>query len=357
MTVRAAVLDGPADMSVREISDPEPVGKRSVLVRIGAVGVCGSDIARYRDGKAYHYPLVLGHEFSAIVEEAPAKSPFAPGDRATVFPLVPNHDDPMSEIGDYHLAADYDYFGSRRHGGLQERLYVPEANLVSVGDLPLLDAAMVEPAAVALHGVRKLDLPADATALVIGGGPIGAFAAQWLQILGATRVMVADVDRRKLDLLSELGIETIDANTDTETQVMEATGGRGVDCSVEASGLPQTLRQAIMSLAPHGQVLLLGDIGQEVSMGSSLYSSILRREARLIGTWNSLVTPRTNSEWDMVVSHLRAGRLVCRPLVSHVAALDDAPQVFADMASRAMWYSKVMFAIAEESRHFSEVAA
>lgn len=350
MTVQAAVLEAQSVMEIREIADPEPVGDRPVLVRVGAVGLCGSDVARYL-GKAYHYPLVLGHEFSAVVEESPADSQFRPGDRAVVYPLIPDQTDPMSQIGEYALSTGYDYFGSRRDGGLQERLYVPEANLLPIGnDFSLQDAAMVEPAAVALHGVLKFDIPANATALVIGGGPIGFFAAQWLRILGATRVIVADIDQRKLDILAELGFETIDASGDTVAEVQKATAGRGVDCAVESSGLPLTLLQTIESVAPFGQVLLLGDVGKPITLEPTLFSSILRREVTLLGTWNSKITPAENSEWAMVVAKMRSGDLATGPLVSHVVTLDEAPEIFAEVADRTTWYSKVLFAIADEAR-------
>jgi hypothetical protein len=170
-----------------------------VLVRVGGVGVCGSDLLRFAYGTAYHYPLVLGHEFSAVVDEVPDGSRFAPGDKVAVFPLLPREGDPFTQIGEWALGAAYDYFGSRRDGAMAERLWWPEANLVPVpAHVPLVHAAVVEPAAVALHAVRKLRVPAHGSALVIGAGPIGALAAQWLRILGWTKVFVADVDSRKL---------------------------------------------------------------------------------------------------------------------------------------------------------------
>ena len=155
--MKAVVLDAPGVLRHGEVPDPQPFGERPVLVRVGAVGVCGSDLLRVGHGTAYHYPLVLGHEFSAVVEQPPAGSRFSPGDRVAVFPLLPNPDDPLTEIGEPALGSGYDYFGSRRDGGLAELLWVPERNLVPVpASMPLLHAAMVEPAAVALHAVRKL---------------------------------------------------------------------------------------------------------------------------------------------------------------------------------------------------------
>jgi len=277
--MKAVVLEGPRTLAVRDLPEPEPIGSDSVLVRIGAVGVCGSDVLRFGKDKAYHYPLVLGHEFSALVERAPAGSRFAHGDRVAVFPLLPPHDDPMAEVGEYALSSGYDYFGSRRDGGLQQYLHVPERNLIPLpAGFSLVKAAVVEPAAVALHAVLKLTIPANGTALVIGAGPIGALAAQWLRIRGCTRVVVADVDARKREVMSALGFETIDAaGDDTVEAIRNLTGGRGPSIAVEAGGRPVTLLQAIECLGPMGQVLLLGDVSGDLTIPQATLLSIRRR--------------------------------------------------------------------------------
>ncbi|MGW0513692.1 galactitol-1-phosphate 5-dehydrogenase [Streptomyces olivaceoviridis] len=349
--MKAAVLESPGVLTWTDVPEPKPVGDRSVLVRVGGVGVCGSDVLRFGRGKAYHYPLVLGHEFSAVVEEVPADSRFSPGDRVAVFPLLADPADPMTQIGEYTVSSGYDYYGSRRDGAMAELLHVPEANLVPVGrQVPLVHAAMVEPAAVALHAMLKFRLPAHATALVIGAGPIGALAAQWLRILGASEVYVADVDERKLAVMAELGFPVVDASDgDTVETVRELTSGRGVDCTVEASGLPDSLLQAITAAAPLGQVMLLGDLSGDLTVPRALVSSVLRRELRLYGTWNSKITPAGRSEWDMVVRHL--GRdLQVAPLISHTPTLEEAPGTFQDMLERRTWYNKVVFAVAQEAR-------
>lgn len=344
--MKAAVLEAPNRLAYKEIPDPEPVGERSVLVRVGGVGVCGSDLLRFAHGTAYHYPLVLGHEFSAVVDEVPDGSRFAPGDKVAVFPLLPRGCDPFTQIGEWALGDAYDYFGSRRDGAMAERLWVPEANLVPVpAHVPLLHAAVVEPAAVALHAVRKLRVPTCGSALVVGAGPIGALAAQWLRILGWTKVFVADVDGRKLDVMRGLGFETIDAAT-TDT-VAEATG---VDAAVEASGLPATFLQCLRVTAPQGQVLVLGDLKGDVTIERELVSSLIRRELTVLGTWNSKITPAGRSEWDMVVEHVAAGTLQVAPLISHTPGLAEVPQVLADMAARRIWSNKVVFAVADEAR-------
>ncbi|MDF2706679.1 MAG: Alcohol dehydrogenase GroES domain protein [Nonomuraea muscovyensis] len=350
--MKAAVLKAPNVLDYTDVPDPEPFGERPVLVRVGGVGVCGSDLLRFARGTAYHYPLVLGHELSAVVERPPADSRFAPGDKVAVFPLLPRRDDPLAQVGEWALSSDYDYFGSRRDGGMAELLWVPEANLIPVpADVPLLHAAMVEPAAVALHGVLKLRVPACGSALVIGAGPIGALAAQWLRVLGWTRVLVADVDARKRQVMAKLGFEVVDAAArDTVEAARELTGGAGVDAAVEASGFPETFLQTLEAVAPAGQVLVLGDLKGDVTIPRDLISSLIRRELTVLGTWNSKITPAGRSEWEMVVEHLHRGALRVAPLISHTPSLEEVPAVLADMAGRRVWSNKVVFAVSDEAR-------
>jgi L-iditol 2-dehydrogenase len=292
--MRAVVLQAPSQLTVTEVADPVPFGERPVLVRVAAVGVCGSDLLRYGRDTAYHYPLVLGHEFSAVVEQAPPGSALAAGDRVAVFPLLPDPADPLTEIGEPALGSGYDYFGSRRDGGFSDLLYVPERNLIPVpAGIPLLHAAMIEPAAVALHAVLKLQRPPG----------------------------------------------------DTVAAVRERTGG--VDAAVEASGLPQTLLQALEVTGPRGQVLLLGDLKGDVTIPQTLISSVIRRELVLYGTWNSKITPAGRSEWDMVVAELAGGRLQVAPLISHALPVDRAPQLFADLLDRREPANKVLFALSD----------
>jgi L-iditol 2-dehydrogenase/galactitol-1-phosphate 5-dehydrogenase len=349
--MRAAVLRDVGVLELSDVPEPEPVGADSVLVRMGAVGVCGSDVLRYAKGKGYGFPLVLGHEMSATVAEPSPSGRLRPGDRVAVFPCLPVADDPMTEIGEFVLGEGYDYFGSRRDGGMQEVLRVPERNLVPLAPgMSLIQGAMVEPAAVALHAMRKVHVPADATALVIGAGPIGLLAAQWLRVLGVIRVLVADVDERKRAIAAHLGFETIDATASgSDAQARELTGGRGVDIAVEASGLAVTLLQAIHATAARGQLVIVGDLSQDVTIPAATVSTLLRREVTVYGTWNSRIAPRGNSEWDMVVNAIAAGRVRVDDLVSSVATLDEAPHVFAALASRATWANKTIFAISEDA--------
>ena len=327
---------------------PRRPGQNWALVRVVAAGVCGSDIPRAFSGGAYHYPLVMGHEFAGVVAEPAANaSGFPFGARVAVYPLIPNPDERINEIGEYAVSRDYDYFGSRRDGAFQEYVWVPEFNLFPVrDDLPLAHAALAEPCAVAYHAADRPSIAAGASALVIGGGPIGLMVAQWLRIRGCSPVLVSEIDPRKQEIAAGLGFAVLDAADDPVDAAIQETGG-GADVVVEAVGLPATFRQAIQAAGLFGQVVFLGNIHGDFTMPQREFSSILRRELTLYGTWNSKITPRGHDEWTRVLAAL--GRTVrLAPLISHTPPLADAPAVLRSVHERTEWYNKIVFTVSPD---------
>jgi L-iditol 2-dehydrogenase/galactitol-1-phosphate 5-dehydrogenase len=327
---------------------PDPDARPAALVRVAAAGICGSDLPRAYDGKAYHYPLVMGHEFSGVVEEPATGGRFASGARVAVFPLIPKNveSDPACQTGDYAQAAEYDYFGSRRDGAFAQYLRIPEWNLLPVPDhVNLLHASMTEPAAVALHGIRKMRVGPGDDAAVFGAGPIGNLCAQWLRIAGASRVFVVDVDATKLALTGEMGLVPVDARAgDAVRAILDATGGAGVQRCVEAVGLPQTFLQATQVAARFGEVVFMGNIAGEFRVGEKDFSSILRRELTIYGTWNSKVTPAGTDDWTTVLRHLDRD-LIVAPLITDRLPLSEGPRIFDDLRHRRGRHNKVIFDI------------
>ena len=321
-------------------------GPADILVRVAYSGICGSDIPRAFHGKAYHYPLVMGHEFSGTVAEVPADSPYAAGDRVVVFPLIPCGECSACATGDFAQCSDYDYYGSRRDGGFAEYVRVNRTNLFPVPPgVDLRSAAMTEPCAVALHGVEKFELRAGMSALVVGGGPIGSMVAQWLKLKGCDPVYVADIDPKKLRLAGDLGCVPIDSSTaDPGDEVRRLSGSDGADCVVEAVGLPATFLQAIKAAGRFGQVVFMGNIQGTFQVPEKDFSAILRNELKIYGTWNSKVEPRGKDEWTRVLQFLDRCIHVA-PLISHELPLSDGPGIFGRILGKKEWINKVMFAL------------
>lgn len=326
---------------------PQPRAPGSILVRVAACGICGSDLPRAFDNGAYHTPLVLGHEFSGVVQEDGRR--WRKGDRVAVFPLIPRPGQPAFSTGDYAQTTNYDYFGSRCDGGMQALLPIPEDNLHAVrDDVPLLHAACTEPAAVALHAVRKLRILAGDAAAVFGGGFIGNLAAQWLRIHGCSRVFVVDVDGAKLDLAGSMGFSPVDARQgDPVAAIRDATAGAGVPRVIEACGLPVTYLQSLQAAATFGEVVLLGNLHGELRIGEKDVSSILRRELTILGTWNSKVVPQGSDDWSTVLRFLDR-ELVVAPLLTGLPLLSEAAAAFDDLHLRRVAHHKVVIRVSPE---------
>ncbi|TFG64378.1 MAG: galactitol-1-phosphate 5-dehydrogenase [Spirochaetales bacterium] len=349
--MKALVLKKNTVLEYTDVPLPEePAEKGWVLVKIKSSGICGSDMKRAFGGGAYHYPLVMGHEFAGYLEKVPSGSSLTAGRAVTVFPLLPCRQCLPCRTGDYAQCTDYDYFGSRRDGGFAEYLWVPEENIIPLPDhVSIIHAAMTEPCAVALHGINKFTIKPGSSAAVYGGGPIGNMAAQWLKLKGCRTLFIVDVDREKLAIAENMGFVPVNAaECDPVAVIHEATGGLGTDASVEACGLPLTFRQSVMTAGRFGQVLFMGNIEGRFTMEEKEVSSILRREITIFSTWNSRVVPGNGAlgrhDWTTVLDYMDRGINVA-PLISHQVPLSDGVEIFTGMHAKNGFFSKVIFTL------------
>ncbi len=344
--MKALVLEGNKQLKVAN-NHPIVEGPTadSILIKIAACGICGSDIPRGFGSKAYHYPLVMGHEFSGLVAEHKVGSSFEEGDRVAVFPLIPtNKKEKAYQTGDWAQLKEYDYFGSRRDGAFSEYLRIPEVNLFKIpGHVKTRHASMTEPAAVALHGVRRMSITAGDTGVVIGGGPIGNMCAQWLRIHGCAQVIVTDVDDHKLKIASDMGFQVINSTNQNPVEaILNLTNGEGAARVIEACGLPQTFLQALDVASIAGEVVFMGNITGEFKIGEKAFSTILRRELNIYGTWNSKIFPKGSDDWSTVLKYMDK-ELVVEPLITDIVSLDQGPEIFQSIVDKKQFHNKVIF--------------
>jgi len=346
-TMKALVLQADKVLEFTDVPMPEKPKTDWILVRVSYAGICNSDIQRGFGGGAYRYPLIMGHEFSGTVADSFVGSRFSAGDRVVVYPLLPCHNCTACQTGDYAQCLDYDYFGSRRDGGFSEYVYVPEDNLVLVPThVELLHAALTEPCSVALHGANHLDVRPGDTAVVIGFGPIGDMVAQWLRIRGCTPIFAVDIDEQKLELARRMGFMPVNAREDDPaTFVYHHTGGQGADRVVEACGLPQTFLQAIQAAGRFAEILFLGNIHGQFAIGEKDFSRILRKELKILGTWNSRIVPRGHNDWTTALEHMDR-KLEVSSLISHTPDLQEGPRVFEQIAEGTFeYFNRIVFRI------------
>lgn len=346
-TMRAMVLHAVGDLRLEARPIPDP-GPGEVRVRVAACGVCGSDLPRIFVKGTYRFPTICGHEFAGSVDACgPGVTGFAPGDRVAVFPLLWCGRCPACEQGRYVQCEDYDYLGSRRDGAFAEYVVAPERNLARVpASVPLDVAAMTEPAAVALHALRRAGgCSIGETVAIFGCGPIGLMVAQWARAMGAARALLFDVDPLKLELARRLGFDdAFDSRGEDAVATIERhTGGRGTHLCIEAAGAPIALRQAIGAARRGGRVVALGNPSGDASLPASLLSQLMRREVTLYGTWNSAYSAAGNDDdWRAALDAMATGALTLEPLISHRVPLEEAAATLQAMQERRGFFSKVL---------------
>ncbi len=342
--MQACVLHAIGDLRHEEVANPRPrVGE--VLLRVGACGVCGSDIPRVFTKGTYSFPTIPGHELAGVVVEAGAKvDESIVGKNAAVFPLIPCRKCPMCEIGEYAQCSDYDYLGSRCDGGFAEYVRVPVWNLVFLPDGVTVDeAAMTEPAAVALHALRQANVDIGDRVLILGAGPVGLMAGMWAQVWGAGKVMLVDIDPQKLDFAKSLGFTDVcnSGEDDLAAWVKDLTD-EGADLVVEASGSTVALDQCMLTAKVFGNVVLMGNPVGDMCLSQQGYWAILRKQLKLHGTWNSSYSKVARSEWQLTLDFMASGRLNVKPLITHRVGLDGLFDRMKAVRDRTEFSNKVL---------------
>lgn len=346
-TMNALVLHAVGDARFEKIPKPA-VTPGEVLLRVGFCGVCGSDIPRTFVKGTYHFPTVCGHEFAGTVEDCgEGAEDYKPGDRVVVFPLLWCGKCASCELGNYVQCSGYDYYGSRRDGGFAEYVSVPPSNLVPVPQGVSMEAAsMTEPAAVALHALKRAggSLVGE-TVVIFGAGPIGLTVAQWARMMGADQTIVFDLIPEKLAMANRLGFElAIDVcDCDPVQRINELTGGRGAEVCVEGAGVPITLNQAIAAARVGGRVVILGNPSADVTLPAALISQAMRRELDILGTWNSEFSAAgNNDDWRAVLAAAASGAIDLDSLITHRVPLEKSFDALKMMRDQSEFFAKVL---------------
>lgn len=344
-TMKAIRMYAPRDLRLENVPIPR-IENNEVLLKIMAVGVCGSDIPRINQYGAYIVPITPGHEFAGqIVETGPDVRNFKNGDRVVVAPLLPCFKCESCQQGNYSLCSDYKYFGSRNDGAFAQYLAVPEANLIKVADNVSYEAAAtVDPLANALHGIKRGSFAEGDKVCVVGAGPIGLYAIQYTKAKGASKVVAVDISEDKLRVALDCGADVaIDGNAaDVVDQIIEATDG-GADLCLDASGFPPAQHNAIMATGRHGRMVLLGISHQPLNLSEKCVDQIMRFEKKVIGSWNSFSKPFPGWEWTHGAESLSDGTVDAEKIITHRLKLEDVPDTFEKIHRNELFFNKILF--------------
>ena len=338
--MKALNLHAVGDLRYEEV--PDPIRQEGeVLLKVKACGICGSDIPRIFKKGTYHFPTIPGHEFSGEITEA--GDPGLIGKKAAVFPLIPCRKCASCQVGEYAQCSDYDYYGSRRDGAYAQYIAVKEWNLVPFDGISYEEAAMCEPAAVALHAIGLADIKIGDTVAIFGAGPIGIMLGLWAKASGAVRIILCDIDPTKVDFAARMGFDAVNsANTDAAEYIKSVTGGRGADACIEGAGATQTWESCIKSVKSFGHVVCMGNPFGDMTLTQGTYSQLLRKQLTIRGTWNSSYNDAHN-DWRTALAAISSRLIDVRPLVTHRYKLEQAKEAFDMILGRKEFYSKVMF--------------
>ncbi|QGG96881.1 zinc-binding dehydrogenase [Actinomarinicola tropica] len=327
--MRATVFHGPGDVRLETVPDPRLEDDRSVLVEVQHTAICGSDLHLYY-GVHGAPGIHLGHEFVGTVVEAGAEvRRIGVGDQVLVSGVIGCGGCDACHAGDpvRCTGGGVRVFGNGLDlpGGQAELVAVPAADsacrVIPDGVTPEQAVMLTDILPTGWYGARRADITAGDTVAVIGLGPVGTFALQSALLLGAARVIAVDTVPERLDAAELLGAETVDAGAGTVAQVLEATGGRGVDAVIEAVGVDQTITDALYSCRPGGTVSVIGaHLGMEYPFPMGL--AFLRDLTFRIG-----LCP-VPSTWSELIPLVAADRIRPDDVITHRMGLSEVTEAY-----------------------------
>ncbi len=316
----------PGSVEVREFPRPE-IGEDDVLLKVEAVGVCGSDLHQWTASHSWpvNYPVVLGHEFSGVVAEIGAKvKGWSEGDRATSeTAAVIDPDNPMTRRGLYNLDTSRKGFGYGVDGAMTEYVRVPARCLHNVPDaLPLETAALTEPCCVAYNAVvNNCRINPGDRVVVIGPGTIGILCSAVAKLRGGDVAMVGlEADRVRLDVASAYGCDTIVGDA---TEWARARDGLGADVVIDAAGVSATLKAALDLVRPAGWITKVGWGPQPLDFS---IDSLVQKNVTLQGSFS-----HNWPVWERVLALLSSGQLDVKPIIGGRWRLEEWREAFEKM--------------------------
>lgn len=323
------------EVDVRPMPDPPDPGPGEVLVRIRAVGICGSDMHYYNEGgicgKDAPYPIVLGHEPGGeIAGVGPGVDGLKTGAKVAIEPAMLRRNCEFSLRGQRNLSEHIEFLGGiEAPGALREYAVVPAENCIAMPDsMTFADAAFVEPLAVLLHSMELAELKFGESVAVMGAGPIGLLAVQVAKLAGASRVLVADRVPFRLKKALELGAdEAVDFTKESVADAARDLNPYGVHVVFDAAGKPESINTGLDCLRPGGRLVLIG-IPAEPLVGVEFWGA-LNKEITI------RVQKRSNGNDHDAVALMKRGLIRSDSIMTHSMPMSEGHKAFEMMAEYA----------------------
>jgi (R,R)-butanediol dehydrogenase/meso-butanediol dehydrogenase/diacetyl reductase len=332
--MQVGLVTGKGQLELREFPDPQPAPGKAV-VQISYCGICGTDVHAYQSGEPYN-PAICGHEWTGHVTGVGAGvSHVREGDRVAIGVATACGQCATCQRGDA-AHCETAFLGAigvgpmaAPHGGFASAIAIDASRLYPVAArLSDVEAALLEPATVAVHAVRRTDVRLGDTAIVLGAGPIGLLVAQAARAAGAGFVAVVEPEPRRRALAAAVGADLVidpRSEPDLAATVAAAVGRGGIDVVFECAGIPSTIEQSVALVRRGGVVSLVGVPNRPAEINAAAW---LIKEVRLAASLAYL-----REEFEITQSLVADGRIRCAPLHTSTVHLSGLADAFARLSS------------------------
>ena len=321
-------LFGAHDLRLLDEPVPTPAADE-VLLKVASVGICGSDSHWFSEGNIggvpLTQPLVLGHEFTAVIASGDQR-----GKRVAVDPAIPCGKCEFCEEGNPNLCPSVRFAGTGTvDGALAEYIAWPARNLFPLPDtVSNADGALLEPLGVAIHALSLAPVRPGMTVGVYGCGPIGLLIVQLARLSGATRIFASDLKEERLQAALDTGAsEVYMADQHERDQVRSQTHNRGVDVAFEAAGADEAVETAMVTAKPGGRVVIVGIPSED---HTTFTASVARKKGLTI-----MMCRRMKHTYPRSIELVASGRVNLKSMVSHTFSFSEYQNAFLTAEKRA----------------------
>lgn len=339
------------DLRYEEADAPVITAPDEVIVKVKAVGICGSDIARYRSLGPYIKGNVWGHEFAGEVVETGAEvTTVKAGDRVVGCPNLVCHTCEYCTSGHPSRCETLNTIGALVPGAFAEYIKMPAKNLVHmVEGMTFEEGALTEPATVAIHGLYQSHIQMGYEVAVVGCGNIGLMSIAWSKAFGAKRVFALDVDDGQLEMAKSFGADVCINTRDADFHEAIRQYGPGVDLAIESAGNPFTAARVLGLPHKGGEVVYMGIPYGDVPVPRFYFERIMRNELEIHGSWCTISAPYPGREWANAVDYIGNHKVQVTQMITHQRNMSEGPELFRQIINNPRGFGKVLL-YPEENR-------
>ncbi|MBN2305661.1 MAG: zinc-dependent alcohol dehydrogenase family protein, partial [Anaerolineae bacterium] len=282
--MRAALIEAPDRARVVDAEKPTP-GPDDILIAVRAAGICGTDLHIYHGEYEATYPIIPGHEFSGIVAAVGAGvTRYRPGDRVTADPNIPCGRCPFCQRNEPNQCQNLAAVGVTQNGAFAEYVLAPEGNVFPIGDLSFAAAALVEPLACVVWGLKQVRVQPGDSVVIFGAGPMGCLVAQAVRGAGAAQVVVTDIVPDRLERAADLGATHTVLTDADQPDRLRALAPLGYDVVCDATGIASVLQDSFQYARPRGRIWVFGVVPPTERVSFVPYE-VFRRDLSIIGSF------------------------------------------------------------------------